>query len=570
MPNFFLDNAGLRSQFDRLDLREAVDVLEHGYAEAEAFADAPASYVEAVEYYRSALELFGRLAGERIAPRATAVDLEGTHLEQGKVRYAAGTVENIKELAAAGFMGVIVPRRYGGINFPATIYMMMIEMLSRADASLMTVFGYQDVGEAIAKHGTPEQGEEFLRRYTAGEAIGSMVMTEPGAGSDLQAIQLRAWQDAEGRWFLNGVKHFISNGNGEVLLVVARTDAGGMFGLSLFACHGGERVRIATVEKKMGLHGSPTCELHFDDAPAQLIGRRRHGFLYVLGILDHARFSVAAQALGIAEGAYREARAYARQRRQFGQLIEEMPPVANLLVEMRVSLDAMRAMLYAGAQWLDRRNTLQERIAGRRAQGLSVQADQEELDRASRLVSLLSPLTKYVVSEAAVRICYDAQQLHGGLGYMREMPVERMARDVRITTIYEGTSQVQVVGCTKGVLADALGDEMEAILARDHAPPLDAARRTLAALRADVRTLAAHLRDDPDVRTRGAAAKDVVDLYAGVWSCLLLLDQAGDDARAHAVVRRLVSELEARAAASRHRITARLFADLPDRDLICG
>lgn len=364
MPNYFLDNEDLQFQFDRLDLRQVVTIQEKEFTDSKKFEDAPTDFEEAMDLYKSALELVGDIAGNSVAPKAKEVDKQGANYLDGKVTFAAATKEAFNKLAEAGLMGVIIPREYGGINFPATIYMMMIEMISRADASLMLLFGYQDVGETISRLGTEEQKQEFLLKYTSGEYIGGTALTEPGAGSDLQSIKLKAYQDSEGNWYLNGVKQFISNGNGDVLIVLARSEPNmhNMFGLSLFVCHGGEKVEVTRIEDKMGLNGSPTCELYFNDAPAQLLGKRRQGLFNVLYILNHARFSVAAQALGIAESAYEEAMKWAKERVQFGKKIYDMPPIANMLFDMRVQLESNRTLLYAGAQWLDRRNKLEEHI----------------------------------------------------------------------------------------------------------------------------------------------------------------------------------------------------------------
>jgi alkylation response protein AidB-like acyl-CoA dehydrogenase len=434
----------------------------------------------------------------------------------------------------------------------------------------MTTFGYQDVGEAIAKYGTTEQAEELLPEYARGRKIGAMVMTEPGAGSDLQAIRLKAYQDEDGNWYLNGVKHFISNGNGDLLLVVARSEEGrrDMFGLSLFACNGGEKVRITAVEHKMGLHGSPTCELFFDDAPAQLIGQRKSGMFYVLNILNHARFSVAAQALGIAEGAYQEALAYAKERRQFGKVIYDMPPISNMLIEMRSTLDWMRSMVYAGARWLDLRNSLDERISELKREGEPFKDEKTRFDKATRILNLLSPMTKYVVTEAAVKICYDAQQLHGGLGYMREMAVERMARDVRITTIYEGASQVQIVSCSNSVKSDALKELLDEMASRTYGKELNPLKDKLEAIRGTFDHCRTIIRDSEDKLFQAAATKELVDMYSSIWIGYLLIGEATTK-RKSLVARRYIKSATAQAEAARSVIEEGIYTDLEYRDLIC-
>jgi len=571
MPNFFQDNDDLLFQFERLDLREVVACLEQDYRQEPKYDGAPQDYAEALENYKSALDLLGRICAERVAPRAQQVDLEGARLVDGRVEYANGTKENIRDLSEAGFMGVIVPRKFGGIAYPATVYMMMIEMLSRADASLMTTFGYQDVGEAIAKYGTADQASEFLLKYSRGEALGAMVMTEPGAGSDLQAIKLRAYQDEGGNWFLNGVKHFISNGNADVLLVVARSEEGSkdMFGLSLFACHAGEQVQINSVEEKMGLHGSPTCELYFDHAPAQLIGKRKSGMIYVLNILNHARFSVASQALGIAECAYREALDYSRARKQFGKALYDMPLVAEMLVEIRTKLDWMRSMVYAGAQWLDLRNALEERIEQLKHEGKPFQAEKIRFDEASKFLNLLSPLTKYVVTEAAVGICYDAQQLHGGMGYMREMTVERLMRDVRITTIYEGASQVQIASCINSVKADVLRTLFDEMAARDYGEDLNELKESLALVRDFFLKCRALMLESGCEFAKGAAVKEVVDTYSYLWIGFLMLEDAKHDERKRFAARRYIRDAVIDSEANFRRLSAGVHSDLEFRDSIC-
>lgn len=572
MPNYFNDNADLLFHFERLDLRDVVRILEHDYTEAGKFEFAPKSYQEAMDVYKGALELVGDLSGNFIAPRASGVDLEGARLEQGRVRYAAGITQALEKLSEAGLMGVIIPRKYGGVNFPATIYIMMIEVVSRADASLMTLFGYQDVGETIARLGTEEQCREFLPKYTKGEWTGATCLTEPGAGSDLQSVKLQAYQDQLGQWRLRGVKHFISNGGGDVLVVLARSESGAnnMFGLSLFVCHGNETVKVTHVEEKMGLHGSPTCELYFEDTPATLLGKRRFGLINVLYILNHARFSVAAQALGIAEAAYEEALKWAKERVQFGRLIYTMPPVANMLIDMRVAIEANRSLLYASVQWLDLRNKLEEHIAALKAEGKPYEAEHSRFEEAAKLVDLLSPMVKYVVTEAANRVCYDALQLHGGMGYMKEMAVERLYRDVRITSIYEGASQVQIVGASKSVLSDVLGEWLRERERRG----CGSEQAELAAHMKEIRSIFMEslelVQNHDDGMFREGAAKDLVDMYASLFTGYLLLDEATLNKRKQLIAARYIKGAIAQTHKAGAAIRARLFEDIKDADAICG
>ena len=571
MPNYFTENTDLLYHFGRLDLEEVVRILERDYTEAGTYDHAPKTYRDAVEIYRGALELVGDLSVNFVASRAQGVDLEGAHLENGKVRYAQGTREALDKLSEAGLMGVIIPRKYGGANFPATIYMMMIEMISRADASLMTLFGYQDVGETIARLGTEEQGKEFLLKYTKGEWTGATCLTEPGAGSDLQSVKLQAYQDPGGQWRLRGVKHFISNGSGEVLVVLARSEAGtnNMFGLSLFVCRGGETVKVTHIEEKMGLNGSPTCELYFEDTPAQLLGRRRFGLINVLYILNHARFSVAAQAIGIAEAAFEEALKWCRERVQFGKALYSMPPISNILIDMRVAIEASRSLLYASSQWLDLRNKLEEEIAERKGHGKPLGDRQERFERAARYVDLLSPMVKYSVTEAANRVVYDAMQLHGGMGYMKEVPIERLYRDVRITSIYEGASSVQVVGASKSVMSDVLCDWLTERETRAISHELQPVADQLKALRTLFLESLESVREHDQSSFREAAAKDLTDMYCNLFTGYLLLEEARSNERKKLIARRFVKRALSKAAAGAEAIRNGQYSDLSAADLFC-
>ncbi len=571
MANYFNENEDLVFHFNRLNLEEAVEILEHGYSNAEKYEGAPANFDEALQNYLGALDLAGDLAANFIYPRSEQVDKQGAKLRNGKVTYAQGTKEAYEKLAEAGLTGVILPHRYGGINFPATIYMMLIEIISRADASLMTLFGYQDVGEAISKFGSEEVASRFLPPYTAGKHIGSMVMTEPGAGSDLQSIQLKAYQDDDGQWYLQGNKHFISNGCGDMLLVLARSEPNtkNMFGLSLFVCPGGDKVNVTHVEEKMGLNGSPTCQLYFDDAPCFLVGKRRQGLLHVLYVLNHARFSVAAQALGIAQGAYQEAFEYAKIREQFGKLLFDMPPVANMLIEMKVAIESSRSLLYAGAQWLDVRNNLEEKLEELKKSQKPMEAIKIRFNEAAKITDLLSPLAKYIITEAAVKVCYDAQQLHGGMGYMREMSVERMARDVRITTIYEGTSQIHINACYKSVMNDVLKSFFETQRLKQYDEKLMPLADLLKETRQMFKAMQEIINGYEETKCKEAAAKEVVDVYAGMYQGYLLLDEAGENNKKFLVAKRFINHHFAKAQASFKAVEINQFSDIGQAATIC-
>jgi alkylation response protein AidB-like acyl-CoA dehydrogenase len=563
MSNFFTDNRDLMGWFDRLDLEEVVDVLENGYSDDGDLA--PSSYDEARDGYRTALEMVGEISAA-IAPHSQEIDRDGASLVDGVVRYAPASLDAYRRLAEAGFAGTLVPRRYGGLNFPASIYLMMIEMVSRADASLMTMFGYQDVGEAIAEFADEETARALLPGYCAGDVIGAMVLTEPGGGSDLQAVRTRAHQDADGIWRLNGTKQFISNGNGGMLLVLARSEADspGMFGLSLFASDG-TGVRVTRVEEKMGLHGSPTCELVFEDAPVRLVGKRRMGLVLTMHTLNHARFSVAAQALGIADAAYRDARAWARERMAFGKPIEEIPQVANMLVDMQVTLEACRALLYDGGWWLDLRNKREVALERLRDAGADTVGAKSRFKVASSYVDLLSPAVKYLVTERCQQVCLDAQQLFGGMGYIREVPAEQRVRDIRITTIYEGTSQVQAGAALTGVMSDTLrpllewraGDESGDGVVEQRIQELD---KIVSALRDEASVLGSIERD--------AAARDLVDAYIGLYAAHLLYRTAPADDRVRRVTERWVTGVLANAKAACERLRMGFYGHGSHLDVI--
>lgn len=550
MANYFSDNDDLQSHFLEIDLQDIVDLMENGYVDADDTG--LASYEDAIDTFRESLDLLGDISANFIAPRSAAIDEEGSELVDGKVIYSKPTEEARQKLAESGFMGVMLPRRYGGAGFPSSIYMMMIEMVSRADASLMTLFGYQDVGELIARFGTEEQGEEFLPGLASGDSIGAIVLSEPGAGSDLQAIKLRATEDESGQWHLNGVKHFISNGCGDVLMVLARSEEkiANIFGLSLFVCPKSEQVKVARVEEKMGLHGSPTCELQFEHAPAQLVGRRKAGLTrYVLENLSQARFSVAAQALGIAEGAYQQAAEYAQERVQFGQKIGEFPAIQELLTKMLLSLQSSRAMLYEAIHWFDIRVQLMEAIAHDRVDEDFLDDARARLKVASNYNNLLSPLVKYVITEACQQVCIDAQQIFGGMGYMVETGIERRVRDIRITTIYEGASQVQIASSLKHVMADCLMDLFDDWADDKYATQLHDIVAQIEENRQIFHEFLEIVQGQGNTSLASAVARDLADMYSQVFGAYALLRHVRDDAEREQNVRQYVVDAHAFATA---------------------
>lgn len=571
MPNYFTDNADLLFQFERLDLKRTVAILEDDYKQSETYEHAPRNYEEAMDYYRGALELVGDLSANYLEVRAEANDRQGTELIDGKVKYAKGTIESVQKLAESELMGVLLPREFGGGNVPASIYTMMIEMLSQADPALMTMFGYQDVGEAIAKYAPRDVAQRYLEKYCKGEHIGAMVLTEPHAGSDLQSAKLKAYQDDDGNWFLKGTKCFISNGCGDVLLVLARSEpnTNNMFGLSMFACHGGDKVKVGRVEEKLGLHASPTCELHFEDAPAELVGKRRFGLVQVLHTLNHARYSVAAQALGIAEAAYQAALAWAKDRVAFGTPIYEKPAVANMLINMKVSIESCRSLLYKSVQTLDLKNKLEEHIEHLKQNKQPIAELNKEYAALVKQLDMESPMVKYVVTECANKVCFDALQIHGGSGYIKEYKIERLCRDVRITNIYEGTSQVQVLGAFKGAWQDLSKDFIERVLQTVGDADLQEILQKIQKIRNIYHDCKSLLDEYSNKQAKEVAYKEFVDIYSALFTSCILVEESLQNERKKHILKRYVLNALALAQMGLTAIEEKTYCDLGSQQLVC-
>ncbi len=571
MPNFFLDNRDLLFHFDSLDMRDIVPIAEDDYRQAKAFNYAPVNYDDAMENYRKVLEVVGDLAANRVAPRAAGVDHDGAAIHAGVVSYAKGTRDNLRELAQADLMGMIIPREYGGLNFPFSVYMMAVEIISRADASLMNLFGLQDIADTIGKFASAELKQEYLPKFATGEYTGAMALTEPDAGSDLQAVKLQAYQDTDGHWFLRGVKRFITNGSGDVLLVLARSEPGTRDGrgLSLFVCHGGDSLRVRRIENKLGIHGSPTCELQFNDTPAQLVGSRKFGLIkYVLDLMYRARMGVSAQALGISQAAYEEALMYARDREQFGRPIYHLPAVSNMLVEMRVTLEVNRSLFYGAALSVDRKEKLEAFIEKLKAEGKPFAEKNTELKQATRVANLLTPITKYVLSESVNKIAYDALQIHGGTGYMKEFRVERFARDARITSIYEGTSQMQVVAAAGQVVNDVLREYFDKKEAKEYPGGLLRLATSLKEIRQLFYEGLKTVVDRKDSSFQDVASKDLVDLYSYLIMGYLVLDEAERDRKKIFIANRYILNSLALARKNAEAIKSGLYSDLLHADEI--
>ncbi|MFH1613674.1 MAG: acyl-CoA dehydrogenase family protein [Planctomycetota bacterium] len=530
MANFYRDNDDIQFLLRHIDVGKLTGYMEEGFRFAKEFDYAPADAGEALTNYEMVLDSLGRLSAEFIAPRAEDVDRQGNTLnEDGSVTYAAGIAEALDKLAKAEVMGFTLPYRFGGLNFPNLIYSMAIEIVSRADASLMNLFGLQGIAETINSFASEEIKQRYLHDFADGRVTGAMVLTEPDAGSDLQACKLRAFQDDNGNWLLHGVKRFITNGCGDVLLVLARSepDRSGGLGLSLFVCERGPRIKIRRLEDKLGIHGSPTCEIFFDNVPCELIGERQRGLVtYVMALMNGARIGIAGQSVGIAEAAYRVARDYAASRIQYGVAIEKMPAVRDLIIDMKVSIEAARALLYETSRVVDTLISLEKISENPDADKDKAKQAKSDLRMYKRLAAMLTPMSKYYCSEMCNKIAYDSIQVLGGSGFMRDYPCERHARDARITTIYEGTSQLQVVAAVRGVssgTADKLFAEYETLrYDQNVADLLDILLQGRAELERSVAAVKEHGVDYMDLYGRA-----LVDIAIDLVNGYLLCGQAG-------------------------------------------
>ena len=450
MANFYNDNPAFKLHLNHPLMEKIVKLKERDFADADKYDYAPQNFEDAIDSYDRVLDIVGDLCGNIIAENAEDVDHQGPHVENSRVIYADGTKKNLEACRKAGLMGMSMPRRLGGLNFPITPYIMAADMVSRADAGFENLWGLQDCAETIYEFADDSQKEKYIPRVCAGETM-SMDLTEPDAGSDLQSVMLKATQKEDGSWVLNGVKRFITNGDSDIHLVLARSEEGTKDGrgLSMFIYdkrNGGVDVR--RIENKMGIKGSPTCELVYKDAPAELVGSRRLGLIkYVMALMNGARLGIAAQSVGISEAAYREALQYAEERKQFGKAIIEFPAVAEILSTMKAKLDASRTLLYACSRFVDVYKIYDDIAKERKLEP----EEKKEAKAYSRLADAFTPLAKGMTSEFCNQNAYDAIQIHGGSGFMKDYACERIYRDARITSIYEGTTQLQVVAAIRHV-----------------------------------------------------------------------------------------------------------------------
>ena len=467
MANFYKDNPDIQNVIDALDLTEVATLFEEGFKFAKDYDFAPKDAAEALENYKRAIDLCGSVMGERIAPTAEETDLVGNVLNpDGSVTRSPGMNLAIKLFGQTGLMGTTIPYYLGGLNMPCTVLTALNDIVSRGDAGLMNIFGLQGIAETINRFADEDIKKQYIPKLVTGEMTGAMVLTEPDAGSDLQSVKTTARQDENGNWFVNGVKRFITNGCGEVLLVLARTepDTTDGRGLSCLLVENGPWVKVRRLENKLGIHGSPTCEMVFTEAPAKLVGQRKRGLItYVMSLMNGARMGIAAQGTGIGEAAYRAAREYAASRRQFGVTIDTFPAIRDLLTTMSVELQAARLLTYYSAKNVDLEEGLSRKFE-------SVKGTPEATAVRARMKThaafnkMLTPMAKYYGSEMSMRNAMSGISVLGGSGYMKDYPSERYLRDARITTIYEGTSQLQVVAAVAGVTGSLVHDVLNDIL----------------------------------------------------------------------------------------------------------
>lgn len=530
MANFFSDNKNLLFHLQNADMERIVNLKERNFLDAESYVEAPASYEEAMENYKLVLEIVGEIAADLIAPNAESVDAEGPKVVNNEIHYASGTLQNHNALRDAGLYGMALPRKHNGLNFPYLPYVMAAEIISRADAGFANIWGLQDCASTICEFGSEEQKEQFLPRIHAG-ATCSMDLTEPDAGSDLQSVRLKATFDEEANcWRLNGVKRFITNGDADIKLVLARSEEGtdDARGLSCFLYdRKSNAVKIRRIENKLGIKGSPTAEIVFDNAPAQLVGNRRFGLIkYVMSLMNGARLGVGAQSVGLAEAAYQEALSYAKQRKQFGNAIISFPQVYEMLALMRAKIDAIRTLLYETTRFVDHYKAL-ENIAKERP--LTAE-EKTELKENQKCADFYTPLLKLISSEYANQIAYDSIQVHGGSGYMKEYACERLYRDARILSIYEGTSQLQVVAAIRGVTNGFFLQKIESYLSKPISAELQDLREQMLVMKqyyAEMCATAEQFSDKPT--SFDLNARKLVESSAILIMCSLLLLDANQD-----------------------------------------
>lgn len=524
MANFYTDNPDLKHHLTHPLMEKIVALKERDYTDAQKYDYAPLDFEDAMDNYERVLDIVGEICGDIVAPNAEDVDHQGPKVVDGHVEYADGTKVNLEAVRKAGLMGMSMPRRFGGLNFPITPYIMAADIVSRADTGFENLWGLQDCAETIYEFADEEQKQKYIPRVCEGETM-SMDLTEPDAGSDLQSVMLKATEQPDGTWRLNGVKRFITNGDSDIHLVLARSEDGTKDGrgLSMFIYDkrdGGVTVR--RIENKLGIKGSPTCELVYKNAKAVLCGSRRLGLIkYVMALMNGARLGIAAQSVGVSELAYREALSYAKDRKQFGKAIIEFPAVFEMIAVMKAKLDASRSLLYETSRFVDMYK-LYEDIAKERT---LTPEERKEMKHYSRLADACTPLAKGMGSEYCNQNAYDCIQVHGGSGFMKDYACERLYRDARIISIYEGTTQLQVVAAIRHVTTGTYMSLIESYAAQDVRPELQPLKDNLVAMTKTYAEAVEKVTAIKDQAYNDLMARRLVEMAGNiVMGYLLLLD----------------------------------------------
>ena len=525
MSNYYTDHPEIEFHLNHPLMKRVVDLKERNYVEKDQFEDAPVNYEDAIENYKRLLDITGDVAANIIEPNSEDVDLEGPHLENGRMIYASKTFENLDATRKAGLWGLSMPRRYGGLNLPNAIFSMASEIIAAADAGFQNIWSLQSCIDTLYEFGSEEQRQKYIPRICAGETM-SMDLTEPDAGSDLQRVMLKATQDEDGTWRLNGVKRFITNGDSDIHLVLARSEEGTKDGrgLSMFIYDkrdGGVTVRH--IEHKLGIHGSPTCELVYKNAKAELCGNTRLGLIkYVMALMNGARLGIAAQSVGVEQEAYNEGLAYAKERAQFGEKIINFPAVYDMLSRMKAKLDAGRSLLYCCARYVDIYKALED-IA--RDTKLTPE-ERQEMKKYTRLADAFTPLAKGMNSEYANQNAYDAISIHGGSGFIMEYKCQRLFRDARIFSIYEGTTQLQVVAAIRYITNGTYLNIIKEMLESEVSDDLKALKERVAKLVDLYEAAINKVKEANDQAVHDFLARRLYNMTGDIVMSLLILDDA--------------------------------------------
>ena len=525
MANYYTDHPEIEFHLNHPLMKRVVDLKERNYVEKDQFEDAPVNYEDAIENYKRLLDITGDVAANIIEPNSEDVDLEGPHLENGRMIYASKTFENLDATRKAGLWGLSMPRRYGGLNLPNAIFSMASEIIAAADAGFQNIWSLQSCIDTLYEFGSEEQRQKYIPRICAGETM-SMDLTEPDAGSDLQRVMLKATQDEDGTWRLNGVKRFITNGDSDIHLVLARSEEGTKDGrgLSMFIYDkrdGGVTVRH--IEHKLGIHGSPTCELVYKNAKAELCGNTRLGLIkYVMALMNGARLGIAAQSVGVEQEAYKEGLAYAKERAQFGEKIINFPAVYDMLSRMKAKLDAGRSLLYCCARYVDIYKALED-IA--RDTKLTPE-ERQEMKKYTRLADAFTPLAKGMNSEYANQNAYDAISIHGGSGFIMEYKCQRLFRDARIFSIYEGTTQLQVVAAIRYITNGTYLSIIKEMLENEVSDDLKALKERVAKLVELYEAAINKVKEANDQAVHDFLARRLYNMTGDIVMSLLILDDA--------------------------------------------